>query len=151
MAIKDQCLQCRFFNEATGLCGKTGTAPLLNYSSCEMYHKKGISLEKSSATPAANPVNPVMPPAPQPNNPQQTGSKGMFKHIFSFEGRIRRLEYGLTFLFYFLLYYLPMKVIPSEDLSAGFATFWLLLLVPVMWIVYAQGAKRCHDMGHSGW
>lgn len=90
MAIKDQCLQCRFFNEATGMCGKTGVAPLLNYSSCEMYQKKGISLEKSSATPAANPINPIMPPAsqpfnPQPNNSQPTSSKGMFKHVFSFE------------------------------------------------------------------
>ena len=34
----------------------------------------------------------------KPNNSQSTSSKGMFKHIFSFEGRIRRLEYGLTCL-----------------------------------------------------
>lgn len=156
MAIKDQCLQCRFFDEAIGVCGKTGNAPLLNYSSCEMYQKKGISLEKPSTTPPANPINPIMPPAPQPNNPQPnnpqpTSSKGMFKHIFSFDGRIRRLEYGLTYLFFFLLYYLPMEVIPEDDLPAGFAIVWLLLLIPVLWILYAQGAKLCHDMGHSGW
>lgn len=156
MAIKDQCLQCRFFNEATGMCGKTGVAPLLNYSSCEMYQKKGISLEKPSSHPAANSINPIIPPTPQPNNPrsrnpQPTGSKGMFAHVFSFEGRIRRLEYGLTFLIYFLLFYLPMELISEDDLCAGFTIVWLLLFIPVLWILYAQGAKRCHDIGHSGW
>ena len=26
-----------------------------------------------------------------------------------------------------------------------------LLLIPVYWFTWAQGAKRCHDRGNSGW
>ena len=74
----------------------------------------------------------------------------MFKHVFSFNGRIRRLEYGLTYLLYWL-YGLQMNVISDDDISAGFAAILLLMVVIVVWIVLAQGAKRCHDMGHSGW
>lgn len=44
-----------------------------------------------------------------------------------------------------------MELISEDDLSAGFATIWLLLLIPALWILYAQGAKRCHDMDNSGW
>lgn len=74
----------------------------------------------------------------------------MFYHLFSFNGRIRRLEYGLTFLALYL-YELPMELISEDELSAGFALVWLLLLIPALWIFYAQGAKRCHDMNNSGW
>lgn len=154
MAIKDQCEACVSFNAGSGCCSINGQRPIINGSSCENYRKKGINLTKAGSNNIApSPITPS--PQPQPANPippsSNPQSKGMFRHIFSFEGRIRRLEYGLTFLIYFLLYYLPMRAIPNEDLSAGFATVWLLLLVPVMWIVYAQGAKRCHDIGHSGW
>lgn len=151
MAIKDQCLQCRFFDEAIGVCGKTGNAPLLSYSSCEMYLKKGISLEKTSEVSSSTSVNPIQPTpnTPLSNDPMQTCSKGMFHHVFSFEGRIRRLEFGLTFLIY-LLYILPMNVLSEEDISAGFAIIWLMLLIPVMWALFAQGTKRCHDIGLKG-
>ena len=27
----------------------------------------------------------------------------------------------------------------------------LILLIPVYWFLLAQGAKRCHDRGNSGW
>jgi len=82
---------------------------------------------------------------------QQTSEKqSMFKRPFSFKGRIRRLEYGLSMLIYFV-YVLPMELIDENDLSAGFAIFWLLLLIPMLWFYLAQGAKRCHDRGNSGW
>lgn len=154
MAIKDQCEACVSFNADNGYCSINGQRPIINGSSCENYHKKGINLTKAGANNiVTSPTTPSQQPQPANPNPPSSNpqSKGMFQRIFSFEGRIRRLEYGLTYLVYFLLYYLPMRAIPSEDLSTGFATVWLLLLIPVMWIVCAQGAKRCHDMGHSGW
>lgn len=83
-------------------------------------------------------------------NRQDGHSKGMFKHIFSFHGRIRRLEYGLTYLVY-VVYSIPINIIPEDEMSPAFAIIWLLLLVPICWGLWAQGAKRCHDIGHSGW
>ena len=82
-------------------------------------------MEKSSTLPSSNPTNPIVPPAsPKPsNNAQQTGNKGMFRHIFSFDGRM-----GIAMVY-----------------------IWLLLQIPILWIMFAQGAKRCHDMGHNGW
>jgi uncharacterized membrane protein YhaH (DUF805 family) len=77
-------------------------------------------------------------------------SEGMFKHLFSFKGRIRRFEYCLTYLVS-CLYQLPMNILEEDEISSDFAVVWLLLLIPVMWINLAQGVKRCHDRGNSGW
>lgn len=75
-------------------------------------------------------------------------SQGMFKHLFSFKGRIRRTEYGLTYLGNYL-FSLPMNLVSDENLSVNFAITWLLLFIPVLWITLAQGAKRCHDRGNN--
>ena len=74
----------------------------------------------------------------------------MFSRIFSFNGRIRRLEYGLTYLAY-CIWNVPMRVMPEEQISEGYAIFYLVTLLPILWICFAQGAKRCHDRGNSGW
>lgn len=161
MAIKDQCSGCLSYNKANGICQMTGVKPSFDYHSCDDYKKKNsINLDKGGSIPVAQPTMPSPRPtlAPVPSSPQpvqpsansSTGSRGMFSHLFSFNGRIRRLEYGLTFLAFYL-YELPMELISEDDLSAGFAIAWLLLLIPVLWIFYAQGAKRCHDLDNSGW
>lgn len=72
-----------------------------------------------------------------------TKPQEMFSAPFSFNGRIRRLEYGLSIL-------LPMVLIQF----LGFFLFFrvtILLLIPYVWFSWAQGAKRCHDRGNSGW
>ena len=161
MAIKDQCSGCLSYNTINGTCQRTGVKPSFDYHSCDNYSKKtSINLEKGDPAPVTQPTMPSPGPtqAPVPSSPQpvqpsansSTGSKGMFSHLFSFNGRIRRLEYVLTFLAFYL-YELPMELISEDDLSAGFAIVWLLLLIPVLWIFYAQGARRCHDMNNSGW
>ena len=66
----------------------------------------------------------------------------MFKNPFSFEGRIRRTEYGISFIIY-----LVAAVIVN---STGEAAI-LLAYIPILWFLWAQGAKRCHDRGNSGW
>ena len=74
----------------------------------------------------------------------------MFRKIFSFKGRIRRTEYGLTYLAYWL-WNLPINVMTESEISEAYAVIYLLLFVPTVWILIAQGTKRCHDRGNSGW
>ncbi|HTJ50631.1 MAG TPA: DUF805 domain-containing protein [Cyclobacteriaceae bacterium] len=69
----------------------------------------------------------------------------MFKNPFSFSGRIRRMEYGLTFIIYIVAY------VASLALIGAAAPIGILVLIPLIWFVWAQGAKRCHDIGRTGW
>ncbi|WP_310993137.1 DUF805 domain-containing protein [Aequorivita marina] len=72
----------------------------------------------------------------------------MFKNPFSFEGRIRRTEYGLSFIIYAVAAGI-INVIVEE--SRGDAAFLMIAYIPLLWFLWAQGAKRCHDVGNSGW
>lgn len=72
----------------------------------------------------------------------------MFKNPFSFYGRIRRTEYGLSLIIYALLVTI-INVIITE--SSGGAGILGLGYIPMIWFLLAQGAKRCHDLSNSGW
>lgn len=76
----------------------------------------------------------------------------MFKNPFSFEGRIRRTEYGLSYLIY-LVFSVPFNLYFSstEEPSGGASILFFVLLIPFFWFLISQGAKRCHDRGNSGW
>lgn len=79
----------------------------------------------------------------------------MFKNPFSFEGRIRRTEYGLSFIItvvarVILLTIIAAGVNSQSDVQSAQSMF-LLLSLPIFWFFFAQGAKRCHDIGISGW
>jgi uncharacterized membrane protein YhaH (DUF805 family) len=69
----------------------------------------------------------------------------MFKNLFSFNGRIRRTEYGLSFIIYIIVY---IMILSSIDRGTSLIFF---LFIPLIWFLWSQGAKRCHDMGKSGW
>ena len=73
----------------------------------------------------------------------------MFKAPFSFEGRIRRTEYGLTFIIVFAVSFF-CNLIAFFMGSAG-PILMILCYIPLFWFAWAQGAKRCHDLGNSGW
>ncbi|MDB5272278.1 MAG: rane protein [Chitinophagaceae bacterium] len=68
----------------------------------------------------------------------------MFKALFSFNGRIGRAEYAFTFVWYFLMILFFNAMVETMPLLG-------LLLFPMIWIFWAQGAKRCHDLGKIGW
>ena len=68
----------------------------------------------------------------------------MFSNSFSFNGRIRRLEYGLTVIIFFISLLIILAMAQAFE-------FLLLLNLPLYWILIAQGTKRCHDRGNSGW
>ena len=75
-----------------------------------------------------------------------TGEKiPMFKGCFSFSGRIRRLEYALS-----VLIYIPCVFIVRLFEAMGMESMMFLLLIPAIWFLLSQGARRCHDFGYSG-
>lgn len=75
----------------------------------------------------------------------------MFSKPFSFKGRIRRLEYGLSYILFFVWYFLFMMITEIRDIHPMLALIAILSMVPAYWFFWAQGAKRCHDRGNSGW
>ncbi|GMO37947.1 MAG: DUF805 domain-containing protein [Candidatus Azobacteroides pseudotrichonymphae] len=60
------------------------------------------------------------------------------KGFFSFRGRINRKEFIMSFLTVFLGFCM---------LGSRFFLLWIFLF----WFLFAQRAKRCHDLGHNGW
>jgi len=70
----------------------------------------------------------------------------MFNNLFSFEGRIKRIEYSISFFAWCILFALIKALtINLESPLIG------LLHIPATFLLYAQGAKRCHDLDKSGW
>ena len=86
----------------------------------------------------------------------------MFKSPFSFNGRIRRTEFTLTFIIYsMVLTVMVLTLIPgfleegpqyrkSSQMEFQPVLFFIIL-IPLIIFVWAQGAKRAHDLGKSGW
>ncbi|TXD51682.1 MULTISPECIES: DUF805 domain-containing protein [unclassified Polaribacter] len=72
----------------------------------------------------------------------------MFEQPFSFEGRIRRTEYGFSLIIYTVLATVINLIITESN---GDAAILGLAFFPMLWFLWAQGAKRCHDVGNSGW
>ena len=72
----------------------------------------------------------------------------MFKNPFSFNGRIRRMEFGLSVIFYFVGAFIVGFITGATGSSTA---LMYLFLIPLYWFMIAQGAKRCHDLGNNGW
>jgi uncharacterized membrane protein YhaH (DUF805 family) len=78
----------------------------------------------------------------------------MFQNPFSFNGRIRRTEFGISVLLYYaILLALSIFLGPEEggEMSTMAVLIFLIVFIPLIWFQLAQGAKRCHDLGNSGW
>ena len=80
----------------------------------------------------------------------------MLKKIFSFKGKIGRWEFFLTNLFIGIVNY-PLTYTPlaGEENNIDSISIVTLLCISILsvlslWIYFAQGAKRCHDMGLNG-
>ena len=73
--------------------------------------------------------------------------QGMFSKPFSFEGRIRRTEYGISLIIYFVIAMIINFILKSGEEAAILG----LAYIPMLWFLWAQGAKRCHDLGNNGW
>lgn len=73
-------------------------------------------------------------------------SPSMFSAVFSFSGRIRRLEYGLSYVIYLVI----SSFLNAANASAE-PSFLTIGYIPLIWFLLAQGSKRCHDLGKNGW
>lgn len=77
----------------------------------------------------------------------------MFNNPFSFNGRIRRLEYVLSHIIYLIFVGVITVLFIALGDPEGFVTnvLMIVLWIPLLWFMLAQGAKRCHDRDNSGW
>jgi uncharacterized membrane protein YhaH (DUF805 family) len=133
-------------------CGKTVLAISKVCKHCgKSFEQPNESVKEKSVTEktvAQVTVPPVVVTAPETAYQQIPKNTSMFQAPFSFRGRIRRLEYGITSIIYFVWYFIAMTMLESEDVLAVIA---LLSYIPALWFFLAQGAKRCHDRNNSGW
>lgn len=73
----------------------------------------------------------------------QTNSneRNKIRFIFSFNGRIGRTEFIISLIIYYIIWF-----------GCEWGELWSFLILSFAhWMILAQGAKRCHDLGHSGW
>jgi len=77
----------------------------------------------------------------------------MFKNPFSFNGRIRRLEFGLSYLIIIgiaIAVIFALQATSTLQNSSVTGIIVLLIYIPLAMFAYAQGVKRCHDIGKDG-
>lgn len=77
----------------------------------------------------------------------------MFYNPFSFDGRIRRTEYAISLVITFFAVTIA-RAIASIFISVSPIIALIVLLglyFFIGWFIFAQGAKRCHDIDKSGW
>jgi uncharacterized membrane protein YhaH (DUF805 family) len=129
--------------------------------------------------PVPPPVPPAVDASPASSASEDTPQRlerSMFLHSFSFRGRIRRLEYILSvmitvsafwlmsaiydFVSGFIIGYNLYHLFSDQDFSSLSYTMksapmllviYLILIIIVLRFLFAQGAKRSHDIGLSGW
>jgi uncharacterized membrane protein YhaH (DUF805 family) len=75
----------------------------------------------------------------------------MLNHLFSFNGRIRRLEYAVSLTIYLVLF-VAINMMSLMGIKHYNNTAYLMLAqLPLFWFFLAQGSKRCHDLDQPGW
>lgn len=148
MAIKDQCANCTKY-DTYGQCSHFGGVPSFDSRSCDSYCRCGGSIDLTKhtdtvSTPAPTTVQPQpVAPTVSPSSQSEAEKKKMFRHPFSFNGRIRRLEFGLSFIIYVVIAFW-INVEFDEIPLIG------LLYIPLLWFWWAQLCKRFHDRNLSG-
>ncbi len=85
-------------------------------------------------------------------NTLERKKRAMFTNIWGSEGRIRRTEYGLSLIIFWLSGVILAYFIMTLKLEAATSQILILLsnMATVFFLLF-QGAKRCHDRGNSGW
>lgn len=74
----------------------------------------------------------------------------MFQNVFSTEGRIRRTEFALSILIHVGAVFFTVFLAVITKIDFFFIITALVWFAGIIFRVI-QGAKRCHDIGVSGW
>jgi uncharacterized membrane protein YhaH (DUF805 family) len=147
MPIKDQCIDCRHcvrnvHNTSVDYCVLKAENLVFDKKPCKEYQEScDDSMAKFAKfnTEQSSEIDVILA------NPfRAKKNKKMFRNPFSFNGRIRRTEYCLSYFIYCLWLYFT-DVIFENSLFA-----WLVFSLPALWFFLAQGTKRCHDRDNSG-
>ena len=141
MAIKDQCANCK--KKDTLECSRV---IIYDGSPCPVYVRKGINLDKEN-----NVSQPVITPTENSSTstPPQSRRQRLFAHPFAFKGRIRRLEYGLSVIIFYVLLFVGLEISETSH-NSTIKFLGALFEILLFWFWFAQCAKRCHDRGHNG-
>ena len=74
---------------------------------------------------------------------------GNWSRPFSFKGRIRRREFGISLIISIVslgILALIADLIYSPESGFFLGLLFVLFLIPILWFNYAQTAKRLHDL-----
>lgn len=147
--IKDQCDRCANNSHCSEI-------RVYDSNSCPLY-RRVIDLEKHQSTPTSeNYVKPTDIQAPENgtssynNNDSFIYYTSMFSRPFSFKGRIRRTEFGISFIILWVWSIIVNIWANSPYIDGGIAIIVLLSYIPALWFYWAQICKRFHDRGKSG-
>jgi uncharacterized membrane protein YhaH (DUF805 family) len=75
----------------------------------------------------------------------------MSYNMFSFSGRIRRKVYAVSLTLSLFCVAVLSAIGASIDQKSNFQLLIVLMMLFILVFVIVQGAKRCHDLGRSGW
>lgn len=175
MAIKDQCSRCSYYSGS--ICKFNNSYPSFDQTSCGGYKRSGIELGKETTNSPAHPNQTTPSPTPSPHTGSNNGNnyygngnnnyagnpynggrgvanqEPFFDSLISFSGRSRRTRYWLTSFFCsgVMIALVFMGAILSGGDEGGAAFGYILGIIPCMAISLANGTKRLHDLGHTGW
>lgn len=89
--------------------------------------------------------------SPKFTNPKFVhNSSSYFQRPFSYKGRIGRMEYFVVIILYSFVYGL-VEYIREQTYDEFAIIILLLVLLASFYFLVVNTAKRCHDVGNSGW
>ena len=71
--------------------------------------------------------------------------------LFSFQGRINRLQWWIAQLIFLFPCFIAAELLPADSVGKLTRIAVCIAIVPLLWIDLATSAKRYHDINKSGW
>ncbi len=81
-------------------------------------------------------------------NQKSPKQQSTLQYLFSFKGRINRLEYFCVYVVSCIYSFIGGML--SEDSEIA-NIIYLIFFIPFCWYIIAANTKRCHDFGFNGW